>query len=289
MVELTRPRVLSEVFGFLSALLVSILVSVRLRHSPRPTWRPALRPRGGCRSPLLAAGKRRKPPSEPPSGPPSSPPSPPSPPDDRATPPGTGASSQGDRAALLSLMRLYPMVLRILVRCGVPDGDVPDVAQNVIVTLLPMWPTLAIPPDKLEGSRRRAFVATVTLRFAWAYHQREQRRAAQRAHIEQAEIPDVVPSPEDIVLDREADAERAGDVVLAELRAATSPDFWRAFYAHDVEGVPASTIAKLEGLPVATVYNRLRRARRDLREAITRKRLRRSTDERNLLARRNRR
>jgi DNA-directed RNA polymerase specialized sigma24 family protein len=40
--------------------------------------------------------------------------------------------------------------------------------------------------------------------------------------------------------------------------------------AHEVEGVPVAVIADLEGVPVTTIYTRLRLARRDLRAAILR-------------------
>ena len=172
---------------------------------------------------------------------------------------------------LLVLMRLYAVVLDVLVRCAVSEADAPDVAQAVILYAAPRWARLSIPPDELAGRRRRAYLVKVALSFASNYHATEQKREY-ALRVAFADVPDVVPSPEDLVLDREADAERAADVVLDELRAATKPELWTAFYAHVVEGLPVATIAKLEGVPSRTVYNRLRIARRDLRAAIVRKR-----------------
>ena len=182
-------------------------------------------------------------------------------------------------------MRLYPLMLRILARRGVPSGDAPDVAQTVILFLLPRWKDMPLTPDEHAGKRRRGFVGTVTMQFAFRYHAEARRREKHVTEIERAHYPDVAPSPEDVALDHEADAERARDVVLADLREATSPDFWRVFYAHEVECLPVALIARIEGIPVATVYNRLRLARRDLRAAITRARWRRSAEERRSMAR----
>lgn len=302
MIEPTRFSLFAEVFGLLTAFFASAFTAARLRR----TWRPAVRPEGGRRAPLLAAGRRRKPPtapapasppvppssglSAPPAPPSGSPPVPPSgsppvppsgsPPEE----PGDGAPPQLDQAIALSLMRLFGVVLRVVLRCGVPRGDASDVAQAVILHAIPLWPSLPIPPDELEGKRRRAYLARMAIGFASKYHAAAAKNEERAAHIERARFPDLAPSAEDIALDLEANAERAAEVAIEDLRAATTPDAWRAFYAYVVEGLPALAIARLEGIPRATVYNRLRLARRDLRAAVERKRAQRAT-ERQLMAR----
>jgi RNA polymerase sigma-70 factor (ECF subfamily) len=175
-------------------------------------------------------------------------------------------------------MRLYGVVLQVLIRCGVPEGDAPDVAQAVILFAAPRWTRLPIPPDELAGRRRRAYLLKIAFGFAAEYHSAELRREEHALRAALADVPEAVPTPEELVLHKEADAERAADVALDDLRAATKPEFWSAFYAHEVEGLPVTTIARLEGVPEATVYNRLRCARRDLRASITRKRAQRQRE-----------
>ena len=45
---------------------------------------------------------------------------------------------------------------------------------------------------------------------------------------------------------------------------ATSPERWRTWLAFEVDGVPVAEIARQEGAPQATIYNRVRLAREDL-------------------------
>lgn len=80
------------------------------------------------------------------------------------------------------------------------------------------------------------------------------------------------PSPEEAVLAAEARAELASELSLDALGAATAPALWRAFYAYAVLGVPVEVIADSERVPVPTIYNRIRLARRDLRESLRRRR-----------------
>ena len=288
MIEPTLFSFLAEVFGLVSVFFASVLAVGRLRHPSRPSWRSALRPEGGRRAPLLAAGRRRKPPSEPPPGePPSgSPPAPPSgspPPDAPDAPPGEDASPQVDRAAALALMPFFGAVLRAVLGCGVPEGDAADVAQAVMLYALPRWSRLPIPADALEGQRRHAYLMRIAIGFASRYHLTAESRARFAARLARAALPELAPSPEDIALDSETITERAADAALSDLRAATSPDMWRAFYAHVVDGLPVWTIARLEGVPRATIYNRLRIARRDLRAAIERKRAKRAHERTRML------
>lgn len=69
-----------------------------------------------------------------------------------------------------------------------------------------------------------------------------------------------VPSAEQRYLGKEA---------LAFLRRATTPQRWKTIAAY-AKGIPASAIAQREGIPVPTVYDRIRRARLDMRAALAR-------------------
>lgn len=45
---------------------------------------------------------------------------------------------------------------------------------------------------------------------------------------------------------------------------------WRIWVSHEVDGVSVAEIARRDGLSIATVYNHLRLARRDLAAALGR-------------------
>jgi DNA-directed RNA polymerase specialized sigma24 family protein len=58
--------------------------------------------------------------------------------------------------------------------------------------------------------------------------------------------------------------------LLQHFPAATSPERWRAWLAFEVDGVPAAEIARQEGAPQATIYNRIHDARADLAAMLSR-------------------
>jgi DNA-directed RNA polymerase specialized sigma24 family protein len=60
----------------------------------------------------------------------------------------------------------------------------------------------------------------------------------------------------------------AGDT-LGAFSEATSPERWRALIAY-AEGISVAEIARREGIPAATVYTRIWKARRDIAAAMTR-------------------
>ena len=54
------------------------------------------------------------------------------------------------------------------------------------------------------------------------------------------------------------------------IQRTTSADRWRAWIAHEVDGVSVAEIARQEGRPRATIYNLLRLARQDFAAAMAR-------------------
>jgi len=224
--------------------------------SPAPrrgrTWRPSRRPLAGPRRPIIAAGRVR--PKVPPPGgskPPETPPRPPS-----------ARLPEQDRAILLALMRYVPDLLRWARRCGVPAGDAPDVAQEVLLRAWHRWETSERAPEHRAG-----WLFTITVRVASAFHRRDRRAPLDlRDPAEMEHAPDASPLPD------EPSEQRAGVASVEELRAGTTPERWRVFLAYEVEGVAATAIAKREGIPLGTAYNRLRLARRDVRAVVQRHR-----------------
>lgn len=230
------------------------------------TWRPRLRPDRGRR--VLAPVRRSQARGSRPQG---TPPAPPSPPAESAPP---ASVPQVDRASALAIMRHYPAILRWVRRFGVPTRDAPDVAQAVVLAALPRWPTLPMLPGVSEATARSRWLFGVA-----AYHASDYRRAPVRREepTDPAKMPDSTTheTPETAIVAREDAAEMG----LETLRTSTTPERWTVFCAHDVEGLKMSAIAAIEGAPAATLYNRLRLARRDLRAGISRHRAQRTHSE----------
>ena len=238
------------------------------------TWRAPRLPRPVLRG-LLTSGARKPPVRAPrdtsPTPPDGTPPAPPAAP---AAPPVQDALGTIDRAIAMEAMRFYPAILSWARRCGVPDGDTHDVAIEAVLRAVRSWTTWKPRDEQHPAAARRAWLFVITYRLAAAWRKSAARVEPHDPAALDATTDVVELSPEEAALAREAQSERAAEVKLDALRPQTSPENWRAFVAHEVEGVPVSTIAVLEGAPVSTIYNRLRFARRDLRAAILRLRAR---------------
>ncbi len=123
------------------------------------------------------------------------------------------------------------------------------------------WATFAPAPELPERSARRRWIAGELLNAG-----RRVREVGRR--IQKRELPaggsghaSVATSPEARVSARET---------LRSLQRTTSPDRWRAWMAHEVDGVSVAEIARQEGRPRATIYNLLRLAREDFAAALAR-------------------
>lgn len=170
------------------------------------------------------------------------------------------ALAQIDRATAKAAMSFYPLVLRWVLRFGVPARDAPDVAQEALLGALPRWAAFVLWPGVQEAVARRQWLAGFAVRYASDYRRRSRE----------------VPTAADEIQDTRgtaAPADEAFDarVALGELQEATTPPRWAVFLAYEVEGRPVAAIATIEGVPVGTVYNRLRLARRDFRAAMRRR------------------
>ncbi len=187
----------------------------------------------------------------------------------------------GAEGAARVLVLLGPFVERLLRRSGVPERDVDDVVQNVWMAVLPWWTARLAALAGAAAEALPGYVAVVARHMAMKHH----RGCGHRAEIlqgggplwfdlEERQIAGVPapPSPEDRLIEAEAQSETATEVDLAALSRATKPARWRAFYAHAVQGVPVARIAAAERAPAPTIYTRIRRAREELRAAIARQR-----------------
>jgi RNA polymerase sigma-70 factor, ECF subfamily len=152
----------------------------------------------------------------------------------------------------------FEFVWRTLRRLGVPAADLADVAQEVFLVV----------HRRLGDFEERSKVTTWLFRIA-ANAARDRRR---RAHVRREvalgdEIPDIA-DPSD---DPSAALQRADDRALLESAlAALDQDQREVFVAFELEGLTGQAIASALGIPMGTVYSRLRLGRERFRQGVMR-------------------
>ena len=149
-------------------------------------------------------------------------------------------------------------VCNLLLRLGVREADVEDAAHDVFVTF---HRKLA----EYDPARPvRAWLAGIAVRVASDHR----RRAHHRREVQALPIDAVDPSPS---AEDEVDASKTRALVLEALedvREERRP----VLVLHDIEGLSAPQIAEALGVPLNTVYSRLRLARADMRAAVHKRR-----------------
>lgn len=153
-------------------------------------------------------------------------------------------------------------VRRTLSSLGVCSREVDDVTQHVwrgVHRGLPAFdPSKAAQPT----TAMRAWLFGICQRQA-ASHRRNQRRRAEELR-DTREI-DLLPArmlgAEDQLVARDEDAHL--ESILAEIE----PALRAVFAAHELHGISMAEIARAQGVPVNTAWNRLRLAREEIRAA----------------------
>jgi RNA polymerase sigma-70 factor, ECF subfamily len=142
----------------------------------------------------------------------------------------------------------FGYVCRALRRLGVREADLKDVAQELFVTVHERF-------GECDLSRSvRPWLFSFALRYAANYRKLARHRADLTDVVEaRTEAGDIRTEARDLVL-----------------RALARVEFERrsVLVMHDLEGFGAADIAVELGIPVNTVYSRLRLARDDFRTAI---------------------
>ena len=152
--------------------------------------------------------------------------------------------------------------LSFMMRAGVSKHDAEDAVQDAFVRLLRDWASFVHDPTLPEGTARLRWIALYLFRAS--HRIRESRQRTERREL--------VPEDEPIAIDPAPRADQALSArqLLPFLQHSTSAERWRAWLAHEVDGVPVREIARQERRPAATIYNLLRCARLDFKAALRR-------------------
>jgi RNA polymerase sigma-70 factor (ECF subfamily) len=147
-------------------------------------------------------------------------------------------------------------VWRVLRRMGVPDADVPDVAQDVFMILRRKLHHVHSP------AALRGFIYGIAVREA-----SDQRRSARVRH----ETLTYAPPEQAIDAEQEGDLEKARAHALLHSALQRLDDEKRAvFVLYELEELEMREIAAAVGCPLQTAYSRLHAARRAVTAAFER-------------------
>jgi RNA polymerase sigma-70 factor (ECF subfamily) len=162
----------------------------------------------------------------------------------RAAPP-HGARGAGRIAAMFD--EHFESIWRFLRRMGVPEGDVDDAAQEVMLIA-----TRKV--AQIEPGKERGFLFGVAYRVASdARRARANRRETDVEGLE--DRVDATPDPE-ILVDR-----LRARAVLDQVLEGMPLDFRAVFVLTEIDGLSMAEISELLGIPGGTVASRLRRGR----------------------------
>lgn len=166
------------------------------------------------------------------------------------------AVGRGEVGALGALFDRYePDVRRVLLRLGVPYGDVDDLVQSTFLEVLnaarsydgrPVARPWLIGLAVIHVRRRRRWVSRAVRRMSELGHEPTGRPATPEETAQTSELASKTRRA------LEALSEKKRDVVVLVL----------------VEGLSGEEAATLLGIPVATVWTRLHHARAELRSAV---------------------
>jgi RNA polymerase sigma-70 factor (ECF subfamily) len=150
-------------------------------------------------------------------------------------------------------------IWKSLFRLGVPEADLPDVMQEVLLVVHRRRDTFD------NTSRLTTWLFGICLRVT-ATARRTRRRRREQPIDEQAhaELPHDALSAEDLMMAR--DSKRRLNAALDSLE----PEKRAVFVMFELEGLSCGDIAEQLGLPKGTVFSRLANARHVFLEALTR-------------------
>lgn len=148
----------------------------------------------------------------------------------------------------------FDYVLASLRRLGVHERDLEDVAHDLFVTLYRKL-------DQYDPSRPiKPWLFGFAVRVASDYRE----LARNKREVFDSNVPDVDPaaSPEEDAAVRHAQA-----LVVKALHA-IKPGRREVFILHEIDEVPVAQVAEVLGVPLFTVYDRLKTARAEFESAL---------------------
>ncbi|MGZ6094640.1 MAG: RNA polymerase sigma factor [Polyangiales bacterium] len=151
------------------------------------------------------------------------------------------------------------LVFRAARRLGVPDASVDDVVQDVFVVV---HRRLA---DFEARSSMRRWIYGITVKVVQDFRRGTRRRLSRIEGREQ--IDDLAIDPHD---PERSLAQKQAVAKLHALLDALDDDKRTVFVLAELESLSAPEIAEIVGIPMNTVYSRLRAARRAFSEAVAR-------------------
>lgn len=157
----------------------------------------------------------------------------------------------------------FSFVWRTLARMGVREAELEDAAQEVFMVV---HRRLA---DTYDPSRPlRPWLGGIAVRVAVAERRRARHRREHLTDRPQAGRAATLPTPDGVMAQRQRAAR------VREALACLDPDRRAVFVMFEMEDLPCTDIADALGVPVNTVYSRLRVARQRFAAAVRRLRLR---------------
>lgn len=187
----------------------------------------------------------------------------------RLSAPGDGSPAPTARAAAIAEQQL-DVIWRMARRLGVPDCDIEDLAQEVLIVVVRRQ-------DDIEHGKERAFVASVTARVAANFRRTRRRRPEDPSD----ELERIASGRGAGVfgagagpfggLDAEQNVERSRRLARLERALDEMTEAQReAFTLFDLEQLTAPEIAEQLGVPEAAIVSRVRRAREVFKRSLAR-------------------
>jgi RNA polymerase sigma-70 factor (ECF subfamily) len=148
-------------------------------------------------------------------------------------------------------------VWRVLGRLGVPSADVPDVCQEVLVTVC-----RRLPDFDAERASFRSWLYGICVRTASDHRRRLRARKEQPVDV-LPELP--LPASQDEELER-----RRARAYLEQVLEGLDEGKREVFVLYELEELPMVEVAHAVGCPLQTAYSRLHAARKAVESAFRR-------------------
>jgi RNA polymerase sigma-70 factor (ECF subfamily) len=174
-------------------------------------------------------------------------------------PEGTSSERSGEGLSFAEVyQQCFPFVWRSVLRLGIPEASVDDVAQEVFIIIhrqLPMF----------EG---RSSLRTWVYGILWRVVS-EQRRARRTQEVPRGKELDALPAISDLSADGELERQQAR-ALIDRILSVLDDKKREVFVLAELEQLTVPEIAEITGTNLNTIYARLRAAREEFEQAARR-------------------